>query len=101
MRIEQDEYVAAASRHESLRRPSAQLHVSQPALSEAISKLERELGVTLIDRHRSGPGSVTPDATCWNRSSTSSSAWRDCARPQATSSRRDSCCASGPSTLEL
>jgi DNA-binding transcriptional LysR family regulator len=54
MRIEQLEYVAAVSKHGSLRRASAQLHVSQPALSEAISKLERELGVTLLDRHRSG-----------------------------------------------
>ena len=54
MRIEQLEYVAAVSRHGSLRRASAELHVSQPALSEAISKLERELGVRLLDRHRSG-----------------------------------------------
>ena len=54
MRIEQLEYVAAVSRHGSLRRASEQLHVSQPALSEAIRNLERELGVTLLDRHRSG-----------------------------------------------
>ncbi len=54
MRIEQLEYVAAVHQHGSLRRASEQLHVSQPALSEAISKLERELGATLLDRHRSG-----------------------------------------------
>ncbi len=54
MRIEQLDYVAAVSRHGSLRRASEQLHVSQPALSEAIRNLERELGVTLLDRHRSG-----------------------------------------------
>lgn len=54
MRFEQLEYVAAVSKHGSLRRASEHLHVSQPALSEAISKLERELGVTLLDRHRSG-----------------------------------------------
>src|SRR5215472_17747162 len=54
MRIEQLEYLAAVSRHGSLRRASERLHVSQPALSEAIRKLERELGVTLLDRHRSG-----------------------------------------------
>ena len=54
MRIEQLEYITAVIRHGSLRRASEQLHVSQPALSEAIRNLERELGVTLLDRHRSG-----------------------------------------------
>lgn len=54
MRIEQLEYIAAVTQHGSLRRASQQLHISQPALSEAVSKLERELGVTLLDRRRSG-----------------------------------------------
>lgn len=54
MRIEQLEYLVAVNRHGSLRRASEHLHVSQPALSEAVTKLERELGVTLLDRHRSG-----------------------------------------------
>ncbi|MGY2873285.1 DNA-binding transcriptional LysR family regulator [Marmoricola sp. URHA0025 HA25] len=54
MRIEQLEYVAAVTQHGSLRRASERLHISQPALSEAVSKLERELGVTLLDRRRSG-----------------------------------------------
>lgn len=54
MRIEQLEYLAAVTQHGSLRRAGEQLHLSQPALSEAISKLERELGVTLLDRRRSG-----------------------------------------------
>jgi len=36
------------------RRASDSLHLSQPALSEALGKLERELGVTLLDRRRSG-----------------------------------------------
>jgi len=54
MRIEQLEYVAAVTRTGSLRRASEQLHVSQPALSEAVSKLERELGVEVLDRRRSG-----------------------------------------------
>jgi DNA-binding transcriptional LysR family regulator len=54
VRIEQLEYVAAVTRHGSLRRASEQLHVSQPALSEAVRNLERELGVTLLDRRRSG-----------------------------------------------
>lgn len=54
MRIEQLEYLAAVTRYGSLRRASERLHISQPAISEAIRKLERELGVTLLDRHRSG-----------------------------------------------
>ncbi|MEO7351781.1 MAG: LysR family transcriptional regulator [Marmoricola sp.] len=54
MRLEQLEYLAAVVQHGSLRRASEQLHLSQPALSEAIGKLERELGVTLLDRRRSG-----------------------------------------------
>ena len=54
MRIEQLEYIAAVTQHGSLRRASESLHISQPALSEAVGKLERELGVTLLDRRRSG-----------------------------------------------
>jgi DNA-binding transcriptional LysR family regulator len=54
MRIEQLEYIAAVTQHGSLRRASEHLHISQPALSEAVSRLERELGVSLLDRRRSG-----------------------------------------------
>jgi DNA-binding transcriptional LysR family regulator len=54
MRIEQLEYLAAVTRYGSLRRASERIHISQPAISEAIRKLERELGVALLDRHRSG-----------------------------------------------
>jgi DNA-binding transcriptional LysR family regulator len=54
VRIEQLEYLAAVTQHGSLRRASERLHISQPALSEAVSKLERELGVQLLDRRRSG-----------------------------------------------
>lgn len=54
MRIEQLEYVAAVTRYGSLRRASERLHVSQPALSEAISKLERELDVQLLERRHDG-----------------------------------------------
>lgn len=54
MRIEQLEYIAAVTEHGSLRRASEHLHLSQPALGEAVRNLERELGVSLLDRHRSG-----------------------------------------------
>lgn len=54
MRIEQLEYIAAVTRFGSLRRAAEALHVSQPALSETVRNLERELGVDLLDRRRSG-----------------------------------------------
>ncbi len=54
MRIQQLEYIEAITRFGSLRRASEHLHISQPALSESVSRLERELGVSLLDRHRTG-----------------------------------------------
>ena len=54
MRIEQLEYIAAVTRLGSLRRAAEELHLSQPALSETVRNLERELGVDLLDRRRSG-----------------------------------------------
>ncbi|WP_229068152.1 LysR family transcriptional regulator [Actinoplanes sp. DH11] len=54
MRFEQLAYLMAVIQHGSLRRAGERLHVSQSALSEAISSLERELGVPLLERHRSG-----------------------------------------------
>ncbi|MFF0725196.1 LysR family transcriptional regulator [Streptomyces sp. NPDC004134] len=54
MRIQQLEYVAAVTRFGSLRRAAEALHLSQPALSETVRNLERELGVDLLDRRRSG-----------------------------------------------
>ncbi len=54
MRIEQLEYLAAVTQHGSLRRASERIHLSQPALSESVTKLERELKVTLLDRRRTG-----------------------------------------------
>ena len=54
MRVEQLEYLMAVIRHGSLRRAGEQLHLSQPALSESVRNLERELGVTLLERRRTG-----------------------------------------------
>jgi DNA-binding transcriptional LysR family regulator len=54
MRIEQLEYVTSVARHGSFRRAAEELHISQPALSETVRKLERELGVDILDRRRSG-----------------------------------------------
>jgi DNA-binding transcriptional LysR family regulator len=54
MRIEQLEYLATVTRLGSLRRAAEELHLSQPALSETVRNLERELGVDMLDRRRSG-----------------------------------------------
>jgi DNA-binding transcriptional LysR family regulator len=54
MRIEQLVYLAQVARLGSFRRASEELHISQPALSEAVRGLERELGVHLLDRGRHG-----------------------------------------------
>lgn len=54
MRVDQLRYLSAVTRHGSLRRASEHLHLSQQALGEALARLEAELGVTLLDRRRSG-----------------------------------------------
>lgn len=54
MRTEQLEYVTAIARSGSFRSAAEQLHISQPALSATVRNLERELGVDLLDRARSG-----------------------------------------------
>ncbi|MEV5979565.1 LysR family transcriptional regulator [Streptomyces sp. NPDC052114] len=54
MRTEQLEYLMMVTRLGSMRRAAEELHLSQPALGEAVRKLERELGVELLERRRSG-----------------------------------------------
>jgi DNA-binding transcriptional LysR family regulator len=54
VRIEQLEYVAAVARLGSFRRAADAVHVSQPSISESVRALERELGVDILERGRSG-----------------------------------------------
>jgi DNA-binding transcriptional LysR family regulator len=54
VRIEQLEYLAAVARLGSFRRAAEEIHVSQPALSESVRALERELGVGILERGRQG-----------------------------------------------
>ncbi|MER6535731.1 LysR family transcriptional regulator [Streptomyces sp900105755] len=54
MRTEQLEYIAAVTRLGSLRRAADELRLSQPALSETVRNLERELGIDLLERRRTG-----------------------------------------------
>ncbi|NHN34182.1 LysR family transcriptional regulator [Paenibacillus agricola] len=50
MELTQLVYFLAVARHQHLTRASEDLAVTQPALSHAISKLEKELGVPLFER---------------------------------------------------
>jgi DNA-binding transcriptional LysR family regulator len=54
MRTEQLEYIAAIARLGSYRRAAEALHISQPALSESVRSLEKELGVDILERGRHG-----------------------------------------------
>ncbi len=60
MLIRQLEYLVAVAREKHFGRAAAACHVSQPALSEAIRKLEAELGVRVVQRGRSVEG-LTPE----------------------------------------
>ena len=52
MTLQQLEYFCEISRHKSFHKAADFLHVSQPSLSSAISRLENELGFLLFDRRK-------------------------------------------------
>jgi len=53
-------YFVSAAEHKSLIQAAAQLHVSPPSVSIAISKLESQFGVQLLIRHHAQGVSLTP-----------------------------------------
>jgi DNA-binding transcriptional LysR family regulator len=53
-------YLIALDKHRHFGRAAENCHVSQPALSNGIRELERELGITIIRRNRSFQG-ITPE----------------------------------------
>ncbi|MFI6096098.1 LysR family transcriptional regulator [Lentzea sp. NPDC051213] len=60
MLLRQLEYLVALARERHFARAAEACHVSQPSLSAAISKLERELGVPIVSRGRRFE-SLTPE----------------------------------------
>lgn len=54
MRINQLEYFAAVAKHLSFTKASEECHVAQPAISQQIQSLEKELGFTLLNRSTHG-----------------------------------------------
>jgi DNA-binding transcriptional LysR family regulator len=59
IRIRQLEYVVALARERHFGRAAAACHVSQSALSDALRKLEAELGVVIVERGRRFGGFTT------------------------------------------
>jgi DNA-binding transcriptional LysR family regulator len=60
MFIRQLYYLLALNKHRHFGRAAESCHVSQPALSNGIKELERELGITIVKRNRTFQG-VTPE----------------------------------------
>ena len=54
MRIEQLEYLIEIAKTNSISIAAENLYVSQPSISEAIKKLEGELGIKLLERTKTG-----------------------------------------------
>lgn len=52
-------YFAAAAHHKSLSKAAAEMNISQSAISLAVDNLERELGLSLLNRQRSKGISLT------------------------------------------
>ncbi|KVS36345.1 hypothetical protein WK35_03190 [Burkholderia vietnamiensis] len=60
MFIRQLNYLIALDRYRHFGRAAEACHVSQPALSNGLRELERELGITIVKRNRSFEG-ITPE----------------------------------------
>jgi DNA-binding transcriptional LysR family regulator len=54
MELRQLRYLVEVARQGGFRRAAASLHVAQPSISQQLRRLERELGVILLERARTG-----------------------------------------------
>lgn len=54
MELSQLRYFYVAAQHEHITKAAEELHIAQPALTQAIQRLERELGVPLFERRGRG-----------------------------------------------
>ncbi|WP_113927598.1 LysR family transcriptional regulator [Bacillus sp. P14.5] len=54
MNIEQIKYILEVSKEGSITKAAERLHLSPSALSQSITQLEKELGVTIFSRSRKG-----------------------------------------------
>lgn len=61
------EYVCAVAHHCSLSAAAEALHVSQPALSAALSRIEEHLGHALFLRRRGAPLALTPQGRSFTK----------------------------------
>lgn len=58
--LRQLNYFIATAEHESLTKAARHVHIAQPAIASAITKLETQFGVDLINRHHAHGITLTP-----------------------------------------
>lgn len=64
MTLKDLEYFIAISQERSITRAAAKLYVAQPALSQCLQKIEKEMGVGLVVRNSTGVG-LTSEGVCF------------------------------------
>ncbi len=68
MELQQLRCFVAVADHGSFTRAAQALTLSQPTLSQSVSKLETEFGTELFQRTSAVPRSPLPARSCWSRS---------------------------------
>ncbi|KAA8756838.1 LysR family transcriptional regulator, partial [Priestia megaterium] len=54
MTLQQFRYIVEIAKHNSMSKAASALYVTQPSISKAVRDLERELGITILDRTNKG-----------------------------------------------
>ena len=55
-------YIVSIAEEQSITRAAAKMYMAQPALSQCVQKVEKELGVTIF--HRQPNGDILPNWSC-------------------------------------